>query len=137
MGTNKCYRPNNPQQQHYGSCRSPLYCLHTVNQLSCSSSQEILCAGSNISGATLPHVPSSSTSQTQGDAPGSFTPTLAAHFDETLIRHIQGWPSENTEKQVLPATEIVLTTGLYICSVIMELQKPRLSVVSAVFEIIV
>lgn len=30
----------------------------------------------------------------------SFTPSLAAHFDENLIKHIQGWPSENTEKQV-------------------------------------
>lgn len=65
-----------------------------------STSQEILCTGSNLSGAALPHVPSSSTSQTQAEAPGSFTPTLAAHFDESLIRHIQGWPSENTEKQV-------------------------------------
>lgn len=80
-----------------------LHCPQTVNQLSFSTSQEILCTGSNLSGAALPHVPSSSTSQTQADNPGSFTPTLAAHFDENLIRHIQGWPSENTEKQVLPS----------------------------------
>lgn len=69
-------------------------------QLSPSSSQEIICTGPNMS--ALPHAPSSSstTGQNQSDPPGSFTPTLATHFDENLIRHIQGWPSENTEKQV-------------------------------------
>lgn len=65
---------------------------------SVSTSQEI--PGSNTSGAVLPHLPSSSSGQPQADAPSSFTPTLAAHFDETLVRHIQGWPSETTEKQV-------------------------------------
>lgn len=83
--------------------------LQTVNPLSRSNSQEILCTGSNASGAAMPHVPSSSTSQTQADTPGSFTPTLAAHFDENLIRHIQGWPSENTEKQVLFTIEEMFT----------------------------
>lgn len=66
-----------------------------------SSSQEILCTGPIMS--VLPRASSSSSSgsgQTQSDPPGYFTPTLATHFDETLIRHIQGWPSENTEKQV-------------------------------------
>lgn len=67
---------------------------------SVSTSQEIPCSGSNASGAVLPHLPSSSSGQPQADAPSSFTPTLAAHFDENLVRHIQGWPSETTEKQV-------------------------------------
>lgn len=39
-----------------------------------------------------------------GTAPGratcSFTPTLAAHFNENLIKHVQGWPAEHVEKQV-------------------------------------
>lgn len=65
-----------------------------------STSQEMPCSGSNTSGAALPHLPSSSSGQPQADAPSSFTPTLAAHFDENLVRHIQGWPSEPTEKQV-------------------------------------
>uniref|UniRef100_A0A9J7WV34 WW domain-containing adapter protein with coiled-coil n=1 Tax=Cyprinus carpio carpio TaxID=630221 RepID=A0A9J7WV34_CYPCA len=38
-----------------------------------------------------------------GTAPGratcSFTPTLAAHFNENLIKHVQGWPAEHVEKQ--------------------------------------
>lgn len=72
-----------------------------ANQLTHSSREEVLCTGPNMS--ALPHAPSCSSSngQTQSDPPGSFAPTLATHFDETLIRHIQGWPSENTEKQVM------------------------------------
>lgn len=90
-----------------------LGCLQTLNPFSCSDSQEILCTGSNASGAAMPHAPTSSTSQTQADTPGSFTPTLAAHFDENLIRHIQGWPSENTEKQVLSAVEEMFACHCY------------------------
>lgn len=83
-----------------------------------SSSQEILSAGSNIPGAPMAHVPSSSSGggHAQADGPSSFTPTLAAYFDENLIRHIQGWPSENTEKQVPSAslfTSFSLSTFSY------------------------
>ncbi|KAM7401146.1 hypothetical protein PAMA_005370 [Pampus argenteus] len=89
-------------------------------------SQEILCSGSNISGAALPHVSSSSTSQTQADAPGSFTPSLAAHFDESLIRHIQGWPSENTEKQAARLREDIHNMGsLYMSEICTEMKNLR------------
>lgn len=33
----------------------------------------------------------------------SFTPSLAAHFNENLIKHVQGWPAEHAEKQVCPS----------------------------------
>ncbi|XP_040911605.1 WW domain-containing adapter protein with coiled-coil-like isoform X3 [Toxotes jaculatrix] len=89
-------------------------------------SQEILCTGSNVSGAALPHVLSSSTSQTQADTPGSFTPTLAAHFDENLIRHIQGWPSENTEKQAARLHEDIHNMGsLYMSEICTEMKNLR------------
>nr|XP_046265030.1 WW domain-containing adapter protein with coiled-coil-like isoform X3 [Scatophagus argus] len=89
-------------------------------------SQEILCVGSNTSGAALPHVPSSSTSQTQADTPASFTPTLAAHFDENLIRHIQGWPSENVEKQAARLREDVHNMGsLYMSEICTEMKNLR------------
>uniref|UniRef100_A0A3B3UVS7 WW domain-containing adapter protein with coiled-coil n=1 Tax=Poecilia latipinna TaxID=48699 RepID=A0A3B3UVS7_9TELE len=29
----------------------------------------------------------------------SLTPTLATHFNENLIKHVQGWPAEHAEKQ--------------------------------------
>ncbi|XP_071347811.1 WW domain-containing adapter protein with coiled-coil-like isoform X2 [Trachinotus anak] len=89
-------------------------------------SQEILCPGSNMSGAALPHAPPNSTSQTQADTPGSFTPTLAAHFDETLIRHIQGWPSENTEKQAARLHEDIHNMGsLYMSEICTEMKNLR------------
>ncbi|XP_022611035.1 WW domain-containing adapter protein with coiled-coil-like [Seriola dumerili] len=89
-------------------------------------SQEILCTGSNMSGAALPHVPSNSSGQTQTDTPGSFTPTLAAHFDETLIRHIQGWPSENTEKQAARLHEDIHNMGsLYMSEICTEMKNLR------------
>lgn len=89
-------------------------------------SQEILCPGSNIPTAALPHIPSSSGSQTQADVPGSFTPTLAAHFDENLIRHIQGWPSENTEKQAARLREDIHNMGsLYMSEICTEMKNLR------------
>ncbi|XP_030608193.1 WW domain-containing adapter protein with coiled-coil-like isoform X1 [Archocentrus centrarchus] len=87
------------------------------------SSQD-MCTGSNISGASLPHGPSSSTSQL--DTPGSFTPSLAAHFDENLIRHIQGWPSENTEKQAARLREDIHNMGsLYMSEICTEMKNLR------------
>ncbi|XP_041659204.1 WW domain-containing adapter protein with coiled-coil-like isoform X3 [Cheilinus undulatus] len=90
------------------------------------SSQDILCTGSNLPGAALPHIPSSSTSQTSSDTPGTFTPTLAAYFDENLIRHIQGWPSENTEKQAARLREDIHNMGsLYMSELCTEMKNLR------------
>ncbi|XP_023277683.1 WW domain-containing adapter protein with coiled-coil-like isoform X2 [Seriola lalandi dorsalis] len=67
-----------------------------------------------------------SSGQTQTDTPGSFTPTLAAHFDETLIRHIQGWPSENTEKQAARLHEDIHNMGsLYMSEICTEMKNLR------------
>lgn len=54
------------------------------------------------------HVGSSSNASNSASAPPSasaarpscsFTPTLATHFNENLIKHVQGWPAEHAEKQ--------------------------------------
>ncbi|XP_005742022.1 WW domain-containing adapter protein with coiled-coil-like isoform X3 [Pundamilia nyererei] len=88
------------------------------------SSQDMLCTGSNASGALLPHAPSSSASHS--DTPGSFTPSLSAHFDENLIRHIQGWPSENTEKQAARLREDIHNMGsLYMSEICTEMKNLR------------
>ncbi|PWA17423.1 hypothetical protein CCH79_00011278 [Gambusia affinis] len=64
--------------------------------------------------------------QTQSDPPGYFTPTLATHFDEALIRHIQGWPSENTEKQAARLREDFHNMGsLYMSEICTELKNLR------------
>lgn len=36
----------------------------------------------------------------------SLTPSFSSHFNENLIRHVQGWPAEHIEKQVCPTTFI-------------------------------
>uniref|UniRef100_A0A3Q1BC58 WW domain-containing adapter protein with coiled-coil n=1 Tax=Amphiprion ocellaris TaxID=80972 RepID=A0A3Q1BC58_AMPOC len=41
----------------------------------------------------------------------SFTPTLAAHFSENLIKHVQGWPAEHAEKQASRLREEAHTMG--------------------------
>ncbi|XP_034038672.1 WW domain-containing adapter protein with coiled-coil-like isoform X2 [Thalassophryne amazonica] len=89
-------------------------------------SQDLLCTGSGLSGAALSHVSSSSTSQFQTETPGSFTPTLATHFNETLIKHIQGWPSENTEKQAARLREDIHNMGsLYMSELCTEMKNLR------------
>lgn len=51
-------------------------------------------SGSNASNAAV--VPQNSSTRTTC----SLTPTLAAHFNENLIKHVQGWPADHAEKQV-------------------------------------
>ncbi|XP_077360604.1 WW domain-containing adapter protein with coiled-coil-like [Festucalex cinctus] len=85
-------------------------------------SQEIFSMESNTAGATLSH----HTSQSQSDAPMSFTPSLAAHFNENLIKHIQGWPSENAEKQAARLREDIHNMGsLYMSELCTEMKNLR------------
>uniref|UniRef100_A0A3B3WT22 WW domain-containing protein n=1 Tax=Poecilia mexicana TaxID=48701 RepID=A0A3B3WT22_9TELE len=124
--------PQNSQKpllgMHIGSV-TPSQNVKNV-ELSHSSSQEVLCTGLIMS--VLPHASTSSSSggggssQTQSDPSGSFTPTLATHFDETLIRHIQGWPSENTEKQAARLREDFHNMGsLYMSEICTEMKNLR------------
>ncbi|XP_060940422.1 WW domain-containing adapter protein with coiled-coil-like isoform X3 [Limanda limanda] len=88
--------------------------------------QEMLCAGSNVSGSASSHAGSSSTSQSHSDIPSTITPSLAAYFDENLIRHIQGWPSENTEKQAARLHEDMHNMGsLYMSEICTEMKNLR------------
>ncbi|XP_056148930.1 WW domain-containing adapter protein with coiled-coil-like isoform X1 [Lampris incognitus] len=92
-------------------------------------SQEIPSPGQNhISGAGGAGLPASSstTNQSQAGTPGSFTPSLAAHFDENLIRHVQGWPGEHTEKQAARLREDLHNMGnLYMSEICTELKNLR------------
>ncbi|KAM4605362.1 WW domain-containing adapter protein with coiled-coil-like isoform 2-T2 [Polymixia lowei] len=93
-------------------------------------SQEIPSPGPNhisgAGGAGLPPISSGSTNQAQGGTHGSFTPTLATHFDENLIRHVQGWPGEHTEKQAARLREDVHNMGsLYMSEICTELKNLR------------
>ncbi|CAL8343995.1 unnamed protein product [Merluccius merluccius] len=96
------------------------------------SSQENPSPGPNACGAgiaaaaTASSSSSSGASQSQPSASGSFTPSLATHFDENLIRHVQGWPGEHTEKQASRLREDFHNMGsLYMSEICTELKNLR------------
>ncbi|XP_026078392.1 WW domain-containing adapter protein with coiled-coil-like isoform X2 [Carassius auratus] len=56
----------------------------------------------------------------------SITPTLAAHFNENLIKHVQGWPAEHVEKQASRLREEAHTMGsIYMSENCTELKNLR------------
>ncbi|KAK0140018.1 WW domain-containing adapter protein with coiled-coil [Merluccius polli] len=96
------------------------------------SSQENPSPGPNACGAGIAAAAaaasssSSGASQSQPSASGSFTPSLATHFDENLIRHVQGWPGEHTEKQASRLREDFHNMGsLYMSEICTELKNLR------------
>uniref|UniRef100_A0A4W5L2L3 WW domain containing adaptor with coiled-coil n=1 Tax=Hucho hucho TaxID=62062 RepID=A0A4W5L2L3_9TELE len=77
--------------------------------------------GNSSGGHSVPNVASGLTS-----APGSFTPSLASHFDESLVRHIQNWPAEHIEKQAARLREDAHNMGsLYMSEICTELKNLR------------
>ncbi|KAL6475466.1 hypothetical protein MHYP_G00165060 [Metynnis hypsauchen] len=56
----------------------------------------------------------------------SFTPSLAAHFNENLIKHVQAWPAEHVEKQASRLREEAHTMGsIYMSENCTELKNLR------------
>ncbi|XP_048018957.1 WW domain containing adaptor with coiled-coil b isoform X2 [Megalobrama amblycephala] len=83
-------------------------------------SQEGLASSNGSAGISIPA--SGSTSRTQS----TFTPSLALHFDENLIKHVQGWPAEHVEKQVSRLREDIHNMGtLYMSEICTELKNLR------------
>lgn len=68
-------------------------CLSCSSQRSPSPGPNHTCS-SNASTATV--VPQNASARPAC----SLTPTLAAHFNDNLIKHVQGWPADHAEKQV-------------------------------------
>ncbi|KAA0725192.1 WW domain-containing adapter protein with coiled-coil [Triplophysa tibetana] len=77
-----------------------------------------------VSGAMPPgSVPAGAVS---GRVTCSFTPTLAAHFNENLIKHVQGWQAEHVEKQASRLREEAHTMGsIYMSENCTELKNLR------------
>ncbi|XP_068437913.1 WW domain-containing adapter protein with coiled-coil [Clinocottus analis] len=88
------------RQSSHSSHRSPSPC---ANHISSSSSSSSSSSGNAPNSASAP--PSASRPSC------SFTPSLAAHFDEHLIKHVQGWPAEHAEKQASRLREEAHTMG--------------------------
>ncbi|XP_016087181.1 WW domain-containing adapter protein with coiled-coil-like [Sinocyclocheilus grahami] len=110
-------RPGSSSQQSVNSDK-PLEFIDP--RLHRQISQEGL-SGSNCS-TGIRVIASSSTSRTQS----TFTPSLALHFDENLIKHVQGWPAEHVEKQVSRLREDIHNMGtLYMSEICTELKNLR------------
>ncbi|KAJ8336864.1 hypothetical protein SKAU_G00380840 [Synaphobranchus kaupii] len=58
--------------------------------------------------------------------PCTLTPALASHFNENLIKHVQGWPAEHMEKQASRLREEAHNMGsLYMSEICTELKNLR------------
>ncbi|XP_060723799.1 WW domain containing adaptor with coiled-coil b isoform X1 [Tachysurus vachellii] len=58
--------------------------------------------------------------------PTTFSPSLALHFNENLIRHVQSWPSDHVEKQAARLREEVHNMGsMNMSEICVELKKLR------------
>ncbi|XP_066514275.1 WW domain-containing adapter protein with coiled-coil-like isoform X1 [Hoplias malabaricus] len=58
--------------------------------------------------------------------PTTFTPSLALHFNENLIRHVQNWPTDHVEKQASRSREEVHIMGsINMSEICTELKKLR------------
>ncbi|XP_051784933.1 WW domain-containing adapter protein with coiled-coil isoform X2 [Erpetoichthys calabaricus] len=56
----------------------------------------------------------------------TFTPTLAAHFNENLIKHVQGWPADHAEKQASRLREEAHNMGsIHMSEICTELKNLR------------
>ncbi|XP_036309206.1 WW domain-containing adapter protein with coiled-coil isoform X3 [Pipistrellus kuhlii] len=77
-------------------------------------------SGSNASNASV--VPQNSSTRTTC----SLTPTLAAHFNENLIKHVQGWPADHAEKQASRLREEAHNMGsVHMSEICTELKNLR------------
>nr|XP_042134712.1 LOW QUALITY PROTEIN: WW domain-containing adapter protein with coiled-coil [Peromyscus maniculatus bairdii] len=77
-------------------------------------------SSSNASNATI--VPQN----TSARPACSLTPTLAAHFNDNLIKHVQGWPADHAEKQASRLREEAHNMGsVHMSEICTELKNLR------------
>ncbi|KAG2458464.1 WAC protein, partial [Polypterus senegalus] len=102
-------------------------CVHFYSIQDILSSQRSPSPGVN-------HIPSNTVSSGTASASQSastrptctFTPTLAAHFNENLIKHVQGWPADHAEKQASRLREEAHNMGsIHMSEICTELKNLR------------
>uniref|UniRef100_A0A7N6A7S2 WW domain-containing protein n=1 Tax=Anabas testudineus TaxID=64144 RepID=A0A7N6A7S2_ANATE len=94
------------QHSHDATTASPRTLQRQGSQRSPSPGPNHITSSSS-NAASSSALPSATTSRPSC----SFTPTLAAHFNENLIKHVQGWPAEHAEKQASRLREEAHTMG--------------------------
>uniref|UniRef100_A0A8C4N7A4 WW domain containing adaptor with coiled-coil a n=1 Tax=Eptatretus burgeri TaxID=7764 RepID=A0A8C4N7A4_EPTBU len=83
---------------------------------------------SSVAGTATVSTPSSSSTNTLNlPLPSlcSLSPSLAAYFDENLVKHVQGWPAENTEKQAQKLQEESHNNSTQILDTCTDLKNAR------------
>lgn len=94
-------------------------CLSCSSQRSPSPGPNHTCS-SNASTATV--VPQNASARPAC----SLTPTLAAHFNDNLIKHVQGWPADHAEKQASRLREEAHNMGsVHMSEICTELENLR------------
>lgn len=73
-----------------------LNCVYCSSQRSPSPGPNHVTSSINSAPSAASAPPTTSAARTSC----SLTPSLSSHFNENLIRHVQGWPAEHVEKQV-------------------------------------
>lgn len=91
------------QHSHDATAASPRTLQRQGSQRSPSPGPNQLSSNSNSAAA--------SSTPSAARASCTFTPSLAAHFNENLIKHVQGWPAEHVEKQASRLREEAHTMG--------------------------
>ncbi|XP_077480638.1 WW domain-containing adapter protein with coiled-coil isoform X2 [Stigmatopora argus] len=99
--------PGDKHHTHDATTASPRNLQRQGSQRSPSPGGNHVAPGSSSNAPTSASATPTSTSR----PPCSFTPTLAAHFNENLIKHVQGWPAEHAEKQASRLREEAHTMG--------------------------
>ncbi|XP_035475296.1 WW domain-containing adapter protein with coiled-coil isoform X5 [Scophthalmus maximus] len=97
------------QHSHDATTASPRT-LHRQGQRSPSPGPNHV-AFSSSSSSNAPNSASAPPTASAARPSCTFTPTLAAHFNENLIKHVQGWPAEHAEKQASRLREEAHTMG--------------------------
>ncbi|XP_019722715.1 WW domain-containing adapter protein with coiled-coil isoform X2 [Hippocampus comes] len=100
--------PSEKHHTHEATTASPRTLQRQGSQRSPSPGPNHIATGGGSNAPTSASAtPTSSTSRPSC----SFTPSLAAHFNENLIKHVQGWPAEHAEKQASRLREETHTMG--------------------------
>lgn len=115
------------QQQSVTAEKSQGHEPASPRNLQRQSSQRSPSPSPNLASSTC----ASSTSSVQQNSSArssssSLTPTLAAYFNENLIKHVQGWPAEHAEKQASRLREEAHNMGsIHMSEICTELKNLR------------
>ncbi|KAG8443315.1 hypothetical protein GDO86_011925 [Hymenochirus boettgeri] len=91
-----------------------------------SNSQRSPSPGPNHTSSTCASSTSSAPQNSSSRSSCSLTPTLAAYFNENLIKHVQGWPADHAEKQASRLREEAHNVGsIHMSEVCTELKNLR------------